>query len=279
MKLGGANVFLALDRGRVEGGEVRAGFRGPRLVSYAAEPLPGAALEPLPFERNVRQPEVVREAVQKVAAALRGWRRSVVLVLPDGIARTSLLDPPASVAVDHFARFRLAQGLPFAAAEAVVGSLKVGAGTYAAAALWRKVVAEYEEAVSGAGLEIQSAALGPFLALAGLGSGRARERLTIDVLLGGAAYSIAATDGKGLRALRTRRLPSSEGSQEIAAEVQRTAAASGGGPFDVRVVGHGAAPVLTELRRRNVPAEAGWTLAHDGLRIEPSELVWCGAAA
>lgn len=279
MKFGGAGVFVAVDRTGVEGGELRAGFRGPRLASYAAAPLSAGALEPRPFDANILDPGAVADAVKRVAAALGAAKGGVVLVLPDGVARASLLHPPANVAPDHFARFRLAQGLPYPAAEAVVGTLKVAGGGHLAGAVWRRVVAEYEQALAAADLDVVSVELAPFLALAGFGGGRGRDGYTTDVILGAAAFSLAASDAAGLRVFRTRRRTADPEIERIADEVERTAAASGDTVTLVRVVGRGSSLVIAELARRGLRAEAGWSVGHEGLPVEPFELVWAGATA
>ncbi len=279
MKLGTATVFVGLDRGSVEGGELRAGVRGARLSSYASVVLDPGALEPRPFEPNIADPEAVADAVRRVAAAIDAVGRRVVLVLPDGVARTGLVKPPGNVAADRFARFRLGQGLPYSSGESVVGTLRVTGGAHLAGVAWRKVVSEYETILGAADVEVASAELAPFLALSGLETGRQHDGLTVDAILGAAAFSLAVWDRTGLRLFRNRRRGVAPEIERVADEIARTAALVEGRSVEVRAVGQGARELLSELGRRGIPAERGWNLAHDGLDVEPFELVWCGVAA
>jgi hypothetical protein len=279
MKLASGSLFVAIDRGQVEGGELRAGFRGPRLASFAAAPLASGALEPRPFETNIVDRDAVLEAVSRVLAALGARSSPVTLVLPDGTARTGLVEPPGNVAPDHFARFRLGQGLAFPASEAIVGTLKVAGGAHLAGLVWRRIVNEYEQVLADAGAAVARAELAPFLAVAGLGAGKGAEGGVVDVILGDAAYSLAHSDGGGLRAFRTRRRTRSADTGRIVDEAERTAMAAGQEPQQMRVVGRGASLVLAELLRRGRRAAAGWTLGHEGVAVEPVELVWAKAGA
>jgi hypothetical protein len=122
--------------------------------------------------------------------------------------------------------------------------------------------------------------LAPLAALSVLVKGAPREAAGVDVILGDAAYCLAATHGGTLRVLRNRRRDADEGEADrLRREVDRTAAlaGNGAGPLRVRVVGPGARALIGELQRSG-RAAGPWDTAGDGLPAEAADLAWLAAS-
>ncbi|PYQ08166.1 MAG: hypothetical protein DMF83_07340, partial [Acidobacteria bacterium] len=108
-------LFVALDAGSVSGGAGTRSGGGLRLASHARVPLGPGALAPSPFAPNVVRPGEVADALRELARSLRIGPAAVCVLLPDGIARLALLDVPADVTPQQYARFRIVPGLPYPA--------------------------------------------------------------------------------------------------------------------------------------------------------------------
>src|SRR5438045_2792699 len=80
------------------------------------------------------------------AAGLEVGRGKVVLVLPDGVARTALVEVSGGVAARELARYRVTPGLPYPPEEALVDVLPLDDGRVVAAAVRRSLVEGYEAA-------------------------------------------------------------------------------------------------------------------------------------
>src|ERR1700741_347537 len=115
-----SKVLLAFDESGVAAATVTRGPRGVKIGGSVRAPLTPGALVPGPLEDNVARPQELREALERVHRELGSDGRRTELILPDGTARLQLLDVPQGVRPEEFARFRLPQGLPFAASEALV---------------------------------------------------------------------------------------------------------------------------------------------------------------
>ena len=133
------------------------------------------------------------------------------------------------MAPEEYARFRWAQGLAHPAAEAIVDVLPLGAGRAVAAAVRRAVALEYEAVAGRAGLSPGRVDLAPLAALSALVRDAPAEPAAVDVILGDAAYCLAASYGGALRVLRNRRAIRRRRSGPPGREVDRTAAFAGDG--------------------------------------------------
>lgn len=234
---------------------------------------------PSPFEDNLLRPDEVREALAVVLGAL-GPSRPGCLVLPDGVARTVLLEPGAAPPLEY-ARFRLGPGLPYPAAEAIIDVLPAQGGRFLASAVRRSVVQSYERLAAAVGLGRERIDLSHLAALSGLfGRGAAADGGSLDVILGDTVVSLAASQNGALRVFRARRRDSGPDEVErLTDEVDRTADLAGGGRTGpVRIVGTGATDLVRELSFRGREAALGWRVSHDGLPFEPAELAWLGGA-
>jgi hypothetical protein len=273
-----AQTVIALDASGVAGAVVGGGLGPPRVLAFSRVPLVPGALEPSPFEPNLRRPDEVRDALATLGRGL-GRRGPVTLILPNGVARVLLLDVPSHVPAQQFARYRLAPGLMYPPEEAIVDVVPLPEGRVLAAAVRRSVVAAYETAAREAGLEQERLDLAPLPALSALLREPARTVPTVHVVLGDAAASLAAVNEGALRAFRTRLRDVSSGEADrLAEDADRTAALVGPGPPPrLRVVGAGAEALVREWSDRGRLAEAGWRA--EGVAREVAELGWLGAVS
>lgn len=269
--------MLAFDASGVSGALLGWTFGGMRVRGFARAALSPGALVPSALEANVLRPEEVRDAVARVAAELSVGRAPVVVVAPQGVARLLLLDVPADVEPVEFARFRFAD-LPYPPAEAVVDVLPVRGGRAVAAAIRRLVVEDYEALVAGAGLAQERLDVASLAALGGLLKDTAGNGLVLDVILGDAAYAMAAHRGGVLSVLRHRRRDRRDGeAARLRVEAERTAALAGGEMDRVRVVGTGAGSLVREWSAEGLAASPGWEGEGRGVPRDAAELPWLGA--
>jgi hypothetical protein len=274
-----SRLLVAFDASAVAGASLSRGLGGLRLRLAARVPLPEGALVPEALDVNIRRPDVVAEALSGLRTALGASDGRATLILPDGVARTQLLELSPGASARDFARFRLGPMLPYAATEAIVDTMPVGRDRVLAAAVRRAVVEGYEEAAATAGFAHERVDLAPLAALASLGR-QADGADRVDAVLGDVAYSLAAFSGGALVLFRTRRREAGvDEVHRIAEEIVRTAelAAAGTRPR-VRAVGPGALALVSELAGAGWPAAPGWEAERDGLPLPAAELPWLGAA-
>jgi hypothetical protein len=273
-----ARVLVAIDATGVAGASVSGGPGAPRIRSFARAPLSPGALVPGPFDPNVVGGPEVQRALGEVAAGVEGGRGPVALILPEGVARTVLLDVPAGVTAREFARYRITAGLPYAPDEALVDVLPLGGGRVLAAAVRRSVIEGYEAVARAAGLDIERLDLAPLAALSALAREPRGTAVSVDVILGDRALSLAAWQGGVLHVFRTRRRDC--GPREplwLGREVDRTAVLAGNGSAPrIRAVGPGAVALLRAWGDEGRAGEPGWR-AEGALPVEATELAWLGA--
>jgi hypothetical protein len=271
---------VAFDASGVAGAALARGLGAPRVRALVHVGLAPGALWPSPFEANVRRPEEVKDALREVARALPLGDAGVCLVLPDGVARLIDLDVPGDASAAAFARYRMAPALPYPPEEAVIDVLPLGRGRVLAAAVRRSVLEGYEAAAAEAGLAQERVDLAPLGALAALGLRDRAGLLTLDLVLGDVAVSLAARVGGTVRVFRNRRRDRSAGEgRRLRAEADRTMALAGGeAAACIRVVGAGALALVRELQDAGAPAEAGWRVQGEGVAADGAELAWLGSA-
>jgi len=275
----GAELTVAFDASGVCGAVVSRGWRGRRLRSFARVALPAGALVPQALDPNLIRGDDVLESLRRLVDTLEAGAGTVSLLLPDGVARLGLVDVPPGVDAEEYARFRWAQSLPYPAEEAIVDVLPLEPGRAVAAAVRRRVAEGYEQAAARAGLSSGRVDLAPLAVLSALVRHPPREPAGVDVILGDAAYCLAATYAGTLRALRNRRRDRDEGEAgRLRREVDRTAAlaGNGSGPWRVRVTGPGSASLIAELQRAG-HAVAPWSPAREGLLEEARDVPWLAA--
>jgi hypothetical protein len=272
-------VLVAIDATGVAGAAVSGGPGGPRIRSYARATLAAGALVPGPVDANVVRAAEVQRAFAEVAGGLDGGRGPVSLILPGGVARTALLEVAAGVTAREFARYRITPGLPYPPDEALVDVLPVDGGRVLAAAVRRSVVEGYEAAAVAAGLDVERLDLSPLAALSALAREPRGTAVSVDVILGDHALSLAAWQGGVLRLFRTRlRESGPREPQWLGREVDRTAVLAGNGSAPrIRAVGPGAVELLRAWSDEGRAGEPGWR-AEGALPVAAAELAWLGAA-
>jgi hypothetical protein len=276
--LGRSPLLVSFDAGSLGAARVVRTLTGRRLDGVVRVALAPGVLDPSPFESNFRKPEGVNAALEALLAQLPARRGPAVLVLPDGIARVALLEPQDGVPALDFARFRLAAALPYPAHDAQVDVLPVDKRRVLALAVRRSIVEDYEAVAREQGLEVERveiASVAGFDGLRRIGPGTGS---TLDLILGDAAYSIAAWNGGELRAFRSRRRDGGDDEPaRLRDELLRTARLAGDGVAPrIRVVGPGASGVLRALRETGDAAEFGWQATGEPLGVEAAEFPWLG---
>ncbi len=246
-------VYVGFDAASLSGAVLARGFGGRRLQSFARIPLSTDVLAPSAVSPNVLRPEEMREALRRLRQQL-GRGGPATLVLPDGVARLSLLEIEGEDLRDY-ARFRLGSGLPYPLSEAVVDVLPAGPGRVLAAAVRRCIVEEYEAAAAAAGFARERVDLAPLVGLAGMLEHDRGPK--VHALLGERALSLAAFDAKGIAAFRQRRRDPAPGEGErLFAEAVRTARLLGDGDdFRLTLSGAGAGELGRELAAAGLSAE------------------------
>jgi Tfp pilus assembly PilM family ATPase len=280
-----AKLLVALDAASVTGALVSWGAGGPSVEGLSRAALSPGALAPSPLDENVSRLDEVREALASVRHSLGTNGRRATLVLPDGVARTALIEASPGVPIGEYARFRLGQGLPYPVGEATVDALDVGGRRFLCGAVRKSVVEAYEGAVTIAGFSLDRVHLTPFAAVAGLQrAGALHEAAATDVvlavILSDAAVSFAAFRRGTLVALRSRRRePGSHEADWLRQELARTFALAGGeGEPRIAVLGSGTPGVARELVDLGCRAEPAWHGTGRSRPVETAELAWLGAA-
>jgi hypothetical protein len=269
---------LAFDAASLCLAGVSRALTGRRLDGLRRAELPQGALVPSPSEVNVGDPAALAASLRQLVAEAGCTNASATLILPDGVARVALLDPPAGVEASAFARFRLAGSLPFPAGEAIVDVLGLEGRRVLGAAVRRLVVEGYEAVVRAAGLGVERVELSPIVGFDGLRRLGTGVGSCVDVILGDAAYSLAAWRDGALRMFRTRRRdPGASEAVRLRQEILRTASLAGDGAAPrMRIVGPGAGALVDALRQLGESAEPGWRAAGDTLPLDAAEIPWLG---
>jgi Tfp pilus assembly PilM family ATPase len=130
-----------------------SGTGKPVISAFASETLPAEALVPALAGRNIPNPKVLSETLARAfeRAGIKPPRR-VALIVPDNIARVSLLPfeqmPAKQADLDQLIRWQLKKATPFPVEEAMVSYVHAGVEgtttTLAVVLARRDVIAEYE---------------------------------------------------------------------------------------------------------------------------------------
>ncbi len=244
---------MGFDAGAVS---VAAIGRGPgrrRVRGFRRAALEPGVLVPSPAGSNVVRRDEVREVLERALDDVAPGGGSATLVLPDGIARLTVVETPPGAEARDYVRFRLAPSLPWPASEAIVDLLPLGRGRVVGAAVRRATVAQYEQLAASTGLSVERVHLAPLVALGALlvrGRGARSARSTVHAVLGDVAMCLAVIRDGELVALRNRRRDQSEGEgPRLLAEAVRTArlAGDGDGPVQFVLSGSGAARLRDAL--------------------------------
>jgi Tfp pilus assembly PilM family ATPase len=235
---------------------------GPVVSGQATELLPDGAVVPSLAAGNVRKPEAVADALRRALdRAGLGSARRAALVVPDSIARVSLLSfddlPARPDDLDRFMKWQLKKSAPFAIEDAQVSYFPVGDGrpaTMAGVVARRDVVAEYEAVPAALGIHagiVDLASFNVMNAIIGVGGEVPGDWLLVH--LAAEATSLAIVRGDRLMFYRHRTAVDEE---SLGSLVHQTAMyhedrLGGGGFARVWLSGGGAA---TDAARAEVSA-------------------------
>jgi hypothetical protein len=246
----GKGLLVGFDAGAVS---VAAIGRGPgrrRVRGFRRAALEPGALVPSPAGSNVVRRDEVREVLERALDDVAPGGGSATLVLPDGIARLTVVETPPEAEARDYVRFRLAPSLPWPASEAIVDLLPLGRGRVVGAAVRRATVAQYEQLAASTGLSVERVHLAPLVALGALLVRGRSARSAVHGVLGDVAMCLAVIRDGELVTLRNRRRDQSEGEgPRLLAEAVRTArlAGDGDGPVQLVLSGSGAARLRDAL--------------------------------
>ncbi|HEX7484804.1 MAG TPA: pilus assembly protein PilM, partial [Vicinamibacterales bacterium] len=132
----------------------------PVIVAHAAEALPAGAVTPALNDQNIADRRAVGQAVSRVLGQLGGRQRRLALVLPDSVAKVSLVRlqsvPARTQDLAELIRWHVRKSAPFPLEEAQVtyspGAATLEGGREFVVALARRaVVREFEGVCEEAG--------------------------------------------------------------------------------------------------------------------------------
>jgi len=277
----GTRLYVALDARSATVAAVAGGIAGRRLRAFARVPLAAGAIVPSASATNIPQPDAAREAIRSAVDGV-GWRGRATLVLPGGLTRLALLSLPAGARARDFVQFRLAPTLPWPAGESIVDVLRLARGRVIGAAVHRAAVAEHEQALRAAGLEVDRVHLAPLLAAQGLA--RSGPRDVVHAVLDDTSVCLLALRDGAIAALRSRRRDASPGEAErLVAEAARTAQLAANGRTRELPVAFSGADAILLRREAQASGSAGERTAgvlaagHDGAFGAAIDR-WSGAA-
>ena len=155
-----AAVEIAQDH--ITGVSLMSGKRQPRLAGHAREPLPVGAVEPSVTTINVIDQTAVSKVLQSVLGRLPRRPKRIGLVVPDSVAKVSLVRfdtvPERRADFERLIRWQLRKAAPFRLEEAQVAftpgaSLPDGGCEFVVALMRLAIVEEYEAVCLAAGVE------------------------------------------------------------------------------------------------------------------------------
>jgi len=130
------------------------------VSSYASEALPPGAVEPALNAANVHDPAALTAAVRAALDKVSPRPRRVALVLPDSVAKLSLVRfdkiPAKAQDLDQLIRWQIRKAAPFKIEEAQIAwvpgiAVPGGGREYVVTVARRDIVESYERACEGAG--------------------------------------------------------------------------------------------------------------------------------
>jgi type IV pilus assembly protein PilM len=206
--------------------ETRGG--GPVVSAHASVTLPPDVVVPSLTGSNIRDAAVVTAALRQAFERI-GRPRGVALVLPDAVAKVSLVRfdhvPARGADLDQLVRWQVRKAAPFPVDEAqvsyVAGGRHGGAQEFIVSVARRDIIVEYEAVCAGAGAQAGVVDLSTFnvinAVLAGAGSS-VTDWLLVNVAADWA--SIAILRGADLLFFRSR---GADGDDTLADLVHQTA--------------------------------------------------------
>lgn len=130
------------------------------VSSFATEPLPAGAVEPALNATNVHDPSALAAAIKVTLDKLTPRPRRVALVLPDTVAKVSLLSfekiPSKAQDLEQLIRWQIRKAAPFKIEDAQIAwipgaALPGGGREFVVTVARRDVISSYERACEAAG--------------------------------------------------------------------------------------------------------------------------------
>ncbi len=154
------DVAIHIERDQVSGARLDRRASEAVMAASAVEPLPAGAVVPALAAPNMADVGLVGQAVSRVLQALGGRTARVALIIPDTVAKVSLIRlekvPPRAADLQEIVRWQLRKSAPFPMEHAVVsispGAEAAGGGRELVVSLARAdVIQQYEQACTMAG--------------------------------------------------------------------------------------------------------------------------------
>lgn len=132
----------------------------PVVSAYASEALPPGVVEPSLNAANVHDPSRLAEAIRSALSHLGHRSRRVALVLPDSVAKVSLIRfekiPPKLSDLDQLIRWQMRKAAPFRIEDAQLAwqpgvAIQGGGREYLVTVARKDIVLSYERACEAAG--------------------------------------------------------------------------------------------------------------------------------
>lgn len=152
-------VAVDIAPGRVAVARIERRPAGPVLAAHAVEALPDGAITGALAGPNMADVAVVAAAVERACSNAGGHRGRVCLVVPDSIARVSIVRfesvPARAADLEELIRWQVKKTTPFPLDDAVVaftpGAAVGGGQEFVVTVARRDVVEQYESACASAG--------------------------------------------------------------------------------------------------------------------------------
>ncbi|MDO8677562.1 MAG: pilus assembly protein PilM [Acidobacteriota bacterium] len=263
------DVAIEIDHGHV--GAARLIWRGGQAViaAHATEPLPSGAVVPSLATLNMPDVPLVAQAIRRVLAQLGTKATRVALVIPDTVAKVSLLKleniPPKAADLQEIVRWQVRKSAPFPIEQAVVsvtpGAASPEGGHELVVSLARAdVVQQYEQACEMAGAHAGLVDLATFSVINGILAGQSApsgDWLLVHVT--DSYLTLAVIRDRSLLFFRNR---SEEGEGTLADLIHQTAMyyedrLHGGGFARVLIAGAARLPSGAETVRRGLEERLG----------------------
>jgi Tfp pilus assembly PilM family ATPase len=153
-------VAVEIDRSHVAAARVEWRGGGPVVAAHAVEPLPPGAVSPSLVAINMPDVGVVGQAVTRVLGQLGGRTHRIALVVPDTVAKVSLLRlekvPAKAADLREIVRWQVRKSAPFPVEQAVLSispgmPASEGGREFIVALAREDIVRQYEQACAMAG--------------------------------------------------------------------------------------------------------------------------------
>ena len=175
------DVAIAIDRGHVAGARIT--WRGEEavVVAHAYEELPSGAVAPALATLNMPDVPIVSRAIETVISQLGSRPSRVALVVPDIVAKVSLLKldkvPARAADLEEVVRWQVRKSAPFPIEQAVLsvtpGASQPEGGQELVVSVARAdVIQQYEQACALAGCHAGLVDLATFSVINGVLGGR-----------------------------------------------------------------------------------------------------------